>query len=434
MISHLIRTMPSSGRRLAGIEGLRALAASSVLVYHAWLYSEPNGVPVGLDTPASVPFESLSLGVTLFFVLSGFLLYRPFAAAALEHRGSLSVSAYFRNRALRILPAYWVILVITGLVLQSTLVRERGELDGGGLTDPLDFASSAFFVQGYRPGTVVTGIGPAWSLAVEAVFYLVLPLLGALALALATRSRTDRQRSLALVAPAGLLLVVGLAGKLAAATLVQGTGPGGGWNADWHSVLVRSFLAQADLFSFGMVVAVLHIELKRRALRLPSGWQVVAIAVAAPIAAVSAIRLASVDGQFSYMPENTLIAAAFAVLVAIAVLPGLEGGPSRLSRMLEAPVAVTVGLISYSVFLWHEPLVRWLTDHGLTAAGPAGLAMNIAVLAAVTGVLSMLTYRFVEVPALRHKRSMRVRPAPKPAAKLASAREMGRLGEQEASP
>jgi peptidoglycan/LPS O-acetylase OafA/YrhL len=361
---------------------------------------------MGLDTAAAIPFESAALGVTLFFVLSGFLLYRPFVSAALSKQRLPSVGAYFRNRALRILPAYWVILLITGLVLQTTLLRNGGALEAGALTDPGDFFRTAFLVHNYTPGTLLTGIGPAWSLAVELVFYLFVPLLGAFALVLSLRARGSRALLAAALAPAALMLLIGLSGKLAAATLVTGAGPDGGWAADWHSVIVRSFWAQADLFAFGMVVAVLHVQAERGALRLPDGWRKIAIATAVPLGLLAAIRLDLVDGQFSYLPENTVIAAAFAALLALVVFP-VRGAPSRLTRRLEAPVIVWVGLISYSVFLWHEPLVRWLEDHGLVAGGAMGLFVNIAVLAIISGALATLTYRFVERPALRHKASMR---------------------------
>jgi peptidoglycan/LPS O-acetylase OafA/YrhL len=400
-----VRIMPSSGRRLAGIEGLRALAASSVLVYHAWLYSSPDGTPVGRGTFAAMPFETLALGVTLFFVLSGFLLYRPFAAAALEAGRWPNVRAYFRNRALRILPAYWVILAISGLVLQSTLVQHSGSLRTGALSDPGAFFSAALLVHDYRPTTMLIGIGPAWSLAVEAVFYVVLPLLGALALALAARARSARGLVLATLAPAALMLACGLSGKLAAATLVPGP-PSSGWSPDWHSMLVRSFWAQADLFSFGMIVAVLHVQVKRGALRLPQRWGTVALATALPVGILAAVRLHLSGAQLSYVPENTVIAAVFAVLLMVVVLPGPSGGPSQLTRLLETRAVVVVGLISYSLFLWQEPLVTWLQVHGLTIGGVGGLVVNIVVLAALTAVLSVLTYRIVELPALRHKAPM----------------------------
>jgi peptidoglycan/LPS O-acetylase OafA/YrhL len=92
---------------IPGVEGVRAIAAVSVLVFHCWRYSAegPSRADLGLVNRFVLPH--LSLGVTLFFCLSGFLLYRPFVAAALDGSSFPKVGTYFRNRALRILPAYW---------------------------------------------------------------------------------------------------------------------------------------------------------------------------------------------------------------------------------------------------------------------------------------------------------------------------------------
>jgi len=84
-------------------------------------------------------------------------------------------------------------------------------------------------------------------------------------------------------------------------------------------------------------------------------------------------------------------------------MPSAAGGVSRLARGLEVPAAVSLGLVSYSLFLWHEPIFYWLRDHDLIAAGTAGVVLNIVVLFVITVALSVLTYRLVEVPALRLK-------------------------------
>ncbi|HET6831561.1 MAG TPA: acyltransferase, partial [Solirubrobacterales bacterium] len=301
----IVRLPPASGRRLAGIEGLRAVAATTILVSHAWFYSNPEGAPLWDGEAGSIPFETMAFGVTLFFALSGFLLYRPFLVAAFEPDRRPSVAAYFRNRTLRILPAYWVILLLVSLVLQSALVRDGADLRPGALTNPGDLLSSALLLQGYQPSTTITGIGPSWSLAVEVVFYLALPLLAGLALLLARRASGSRGILLATLAPAVLMLVIGISGKLAAQHLFANPGPGGGYDNSWHTVVVRSFWAQADLFAFGMAVAAVHVQVARGALRLPDWWRPAAIAVAIPVGIVTALRLAGNDGQLGYPIDNT---------------------------------------------------------------------------------------------------------------------------------
>jgi len=402
--ARLVRLPPASGRRLAGIEGLRAVAATTVLVCHSWFYSNPDGPPLWDGAAGSIPFESMAFGVTLFFALSGFLLYRPFLVAAFEPDRRPSVAGYFRNRALRILPAYWVILLLVSLVLQSALVRDGSALHTGALTSPGNLLSAAFLLQDYRTSTTIIGIGPSWSLAVEVVFYLALPLLAGLALLLARRARNSRGILLASLAPAALMLVIGITGKLAAQHLFANPGPGGGYDATWHTVVVRSFWAQADLFAFGMAVAAVHVQVARGALRLPSWWRPAAVAVAVPVGIIAALRLAGDNGQLGFPIDNTAIALVAAIGLALVVMPSAAGGVSRAARGLEAPAAVALGLVSYSLFLWHEPVVYWLRDHDLVAPGAAGFVLNTAVLFVIAVALSVVTYRLIELPALRLKK------------------------------
>ena len=415
----IVRLPPASGRRLAGIEGLRAIAATTILVCHAWFYSNPDGGPLWDGEAGSIPFESMAFGVTLFFALSGFLLYRPFLVAAFEPDRRPSVSAYFRNRVLRILPAYWVILLIVSLVLQSALVRDGADLHTGALTNPGDLLSAAFLLQGYRPSTTIIGIGPSWSLAVEVVFYLALPLLAALALSLARWARSSRGILMASLAPAALMLVIGITGKLAAQHLFANPGPGGGYDNSWHTVLVRSFWAQADLFAFGMAVAAVHVQVARGALRLPDWWRWAAVAVAVPLGLAAALRLAGNDGQLGYPIDNTAIALVAAIGLALVVLPA--GGrpprspagsrPRRPWPSASSPTASSSGTSRSS------------TGSATTtsiAPGPAGFVLNTVVLFVITVALSVVTYRLIEVPALRLK--SRTAPAPPaPAAEEARA-------------
>jgi peptidoglycan/LPS O-acetylase OafA/YrhL len=383
---------PSSGTRLPGVEGLRAFAALSILVYHSWLYGNPGGTPLDLGfITAWIP--DLAFGVTLFFSLSGFLLYRPFAAAVVEERPLPRVRAYARNRALRILPAYWVIFLVSALVLETLAVRSEGAIVAGGLGDAPELLLAVVFAQNYMPETVAIGIGPAWSLAVEVVFYA----------RLAVRARSHQQRRLAALVPAVLLLCVGLLGKGIAAYAVPG--PPGWFAPTWHSAVELSFWCQADLFAFGMALAVLHVEVEHGRWRMVRGWRIGA-ALLALGTYVFVARTTEWGDQLSYKPANTLMALACALVIALVVLPGPEASSRTvLLRALEHPVMIGLGLVSYSIFLWHQQLVVWLGERGVLVGGGLGLLVNAALLLTVTLALSVLTYRLVEVPALRLKSS-----------------------------
>jgi peptidoglycan/LPS O-acetylase OafA/YrhL len=394
---------PSTTPRLQGIEGLRAIAACSIVLVHVWAFSSPDGVALGGERGIGDALSTLSVGVTLFFTLSAFLLYRPFAATIARAAPPLSTRAYFRNRILRIAPAYWVILFACAVVVGTVYLPEGNGL--GRLTEPLPLLEVGLLVQNYRPSTLLTGIGPAWSLAVELVFYLALPLLVFGAAWIARRTRDRRGRVLALMAPPLLLLLIGLSGKLVAGQVLPAP-PTAGYGNDWHSVVERSFWAQADLFSFGMVVAVLYVEVVDGRLRLPRHWRAATAILGLLVFLPCAWTMN--QGEHSYLLQNTGEALALALLFAAIVIP--DAGDPRSRRVvgfLESPPLVAVGVVSYSVFLWHMPVIVWIEDHGLTLGGWGGLLVNTLIIAVPVGALSALTYHFVEKPALRLKRSMR---------------------------
>jgi peptidoglycan/LPS O-acetylase OafA/YrhL len=372
--------------RLVGIEGLRAIAASSILVYHVWLYGAPNGHYVHLGA-ATRGFDNLRSGVTLFFALSGFLLFRPYVAAALRGRTSPALGPYLRNRALRILPAYWFILLFVAFVLEHQLLR-----------NPKQLAANAFFVQDYVPGYIFgAGIVPAWSLAIEVVFYLAVPVLGLIAIRLASR------RGLAPVAaafvPVALMVAIGFGAK---AALHLSPGLGRVWSV--------SFLTHADWFAAGMSVAVLRVLWEDGRLRLPRFWR--------PATLFGAIAFTGgglglyLRGTLSQLEYQTPVAVACGLVLALVVFSAPE---TRLVRALTWRPIYAAGLASYSVFLWHDPFVRALRDWGVTSSGRTGFAVNVLLVAALTAVLSTLTYLFVEKPALARKRSWQRTGTAKPA-------------------
>ena len=364
--------------RLAGIEGLRGLAASSIVVYHVWLYGSSTRAPVDFGALDKV-FVNLRAGVTLFFVLSGFLLFLPYAAAALRNLPAPSVRKYLRNRALRILPAYWAILLVVALVLQPALLRA-----------PVQLGANLLFLQNYVPNYVgyVSGLGivPAWSLAIEVVFYLALPALGLAAIRLAGRTGSVA----AALAPVVFMTCLGIAAKLAD-VLVAG---------DAKRVWELTFPTHADWFGAGMAVAVARVLWEDGRLQLPTWWR--------PAATLGAIALTLAGaglyevGLLSGLENQTPIAWAFALLLALVSLPARR---SWLVRLLEMRAMIAVGLASYSLFLWHDPIVRALRDAGLTLQGRSGFLVNLLVVSAVAGAASALTYRFVERPALARKHS-----------------------------
>src|SRR5579884_3079970 len=344
--------------RLTGIEGLRGIAASSILVYHAWLYGAPSALPFQLGGPVTKLAANLLAGVTLFFVLSGFLLFRPFAAALLRGTALPSIRSYLRNRALRILPAYWFVLLVVAVAFHRVL-----------LVRPLQLLVNALFLQDYVRSYMPVanggiGIVPAWSLCIEVVFYLLLPVL----VVVAARLRRLPPWMQVASAPAALLLV-GVVGKVLARVAL----PGGMWDA--------AFPVHADWFAFGMLVAILRVRWEDGQLPRPRPAAVRALAVLALLVIAAAVELFD-HGRLGATEYQTPIAAAFAILLALLVVGGER---TRVARVLASRPLHAAGLASYSVFLWHDPLLRALRGAGATLGGGGGAFIaDVLLLAVVT--------------------------------------------------
>jgi peptidoglycan/LPS O-acetylase OafA/YrhL len=390
------RVRPS---RIRGVDGLRALAATSILVYHVWLYGSPTGSPPNLGLFNRFVAPHLPVGVTLFFTLSGFLLYGPIVRAVLHRRPLPNPRDYFANRALRILPAYWFVLLATAVLLPAANVRLSPAHVGLGrlVTHPGELIANGLFMQNYFRGSMDSGIGPTWSLAVEVVFYLALPALGLLAVAAARGTASTWTRTRAVLIPPLLLYAIGFAASFVSEHMDAST--------SIYGVLVRSFLNHADLFAFGMALAVLATHVFDGTLRLPRWWPA-ATAITFTGVVAATIVLSDRGVILTYqgaLPYETLTAIAGMLLLALIVLPRANGTVPVLTRVLDSRVFVGVGLASYSLFLWHEPLIHWMNVRGLTFSGADGFAVNLVVVSAIASVASALTYRYIERPALARK-------------------------------
>jgi peptidoglycan/LPS O-acetylase OafA/YrhL len=393
--------------RLPELESLRGFAATSILVFHCWLFTSAAVLTWNLG-PVTVFMQPLQSGVTLFFVLSGFLLYRPFAAAllAVEPNG-VRIRSYLRNRALRILPAYVFVLLITGFVLRSAVTRGGDSgVSVGALSDGRTLISDLLLVQTYQPSEIWSGILPAWSLSVEVAFYALLPFLAYGAGKLLARGWTSRL--FAALAPVALMLALGFIGKAGAAAWA---GSGRISGNSWHAVIDRSLLTHADLFGFGMAAGLIYVIWQEREAGAPHfvGGGVVGRVLAY-------LGVPTLVLGFYFLPAyvyDSLVAFFCALLLLRVTAAGRAGAPKR---VLHHPWSLACGRLSYSVFLWNFPVLIFFRAQGLLSPDHGALAFvfNLALTVTAVGILSFVTYRFIEVPALRWKQRHLVRPVPIP--------------------
>ena len=391
-----IEVQPTSGKRLSGIEGLRAAAALSVMLGHFNLHLVPAEM---IQTLGQKILNAAGLGLTLFFVLSGFLLFGPFLTAAARGR-SRGIPRDFANRLLRIYPAYVVIFLIVacgvGLAYVSPTSATNTGVEGvgetvGRMTDTGAILANLFLVQTLLPWTIKTGLGVSWSLTAEICFYIVLPILAVAAVRLSARWGLNRA---ALVVALGMI-VVGLACRTIGNMQVHGdpaTQFYQQWGGNWLAVYLRSILCQADLFGVGMLAAIgyRHSQmLSAREARLRFRRWLYA-------AAVAALVLTRVEHEFGF-------ASFFAALLLIVTTETASGRPQWLVRLLEWHPIRWIGVISYSFYLWHLPVIwgvhKWLLHDARPHTLPLVMLSFAAVLLITIG-LSAITYLGVERPAL----------------------------------
>lgn len=393
---------PSSdvGRYLAGLDGLRGLSCMGVLVAHTIAHFTPTTVP------AAIP-AVLVQGLTVFFVMSGMLIYLPFVRDIANGTRRNTVRHYAIRRLMRIYPIYVVIFVIVNWGLRASYLSNQAEVavrasdaGTGVMAAPVDLALNVSLLSTFVPDTLQTGIPPAWSLTTELTFYAALPLLAAVPLWLAGRGSINRM-ALALAAPLGLL-VVGLAGRAWAEALYARGGYGSMSIAEFGpnglAVLTRSLLVFGDNFALGMVVAVLFVwtergQLQRWTPRVATGAAVACLAAGA----VAALVLKDPHHWF-YGSATGVVAAG---LIALAVDPPARGAASRFTRLTGRGPWRYLGEISYSVYLWHLPVIilysRWgfFQTDGWTTLIVACLAVT-----AVSIGLGAVSFRWVERPAM----------------------------------
>ena len=174
-------------RRYAALDGLRGLAALTVFAIHVWIYQLPNTVVLRRDSWEKTLLFEGRVAFVMFFVLSGYLLYRAFARGALGAGAPVNVRSYLVRRAARIVPAYYVAIAGT-----LALLWAAGDVPGRRLVDAAQVPLFFLFGQNYTPDTLLKLNAATWTLAVEVVFYLMLPVIGWLALR-TCRGRLGRQ-------------------------------------------------------------------------------------------------------------------------------------------------------------------------------------------------------------------------------------------------
>jgi len=365
---------PPGNVRFPLVDGLRAIAVLCVVAVHVATESVEAG------TVAGRLLLHLNIGVALFFLISGFLLYRPFIAHRTGGPEPPAIRDYARRRLLRILPAYWLVLIAV-IVLPSVAANDDGNwLEQFALvftlTDSTGWACSG------------CALAQTWSLGVELTFYAALPFYALLA------ARLARGRSKAEWLRLELLLLAALSAAMAAVQFLQP-------ELLPAALLGGSALGFLTWFALGMGLALVSVArgegdgANGSALGAASLW-------AGAVAVYVALSLWLPDTPFLVDRGKLFIAfMAFGLICLLVMLPAVvnvaPGGlPARLLSI--RPVAWT-GLVSYGIFLWHLAVIRWIN----TVNDDLAFIPLFVLVLAITVPIAATSYYFLERPLLRLK-------------------------------
>lgn len=375
---------PEQNPQFPVLDTLRAIGALAVLTTHTSFQSGDylrHGVWGSL-------LSRLDIGVAIFFVLSGFLLSRPHIVRAASDRGHPATGRYYWKRFLRIYPVYAVTVVIALAFIP--------ENDGAG---PRDWLRTLLLADVYTTDRLPHGLTQMWSLAAEAAFYIVLPLLMMAALGRSRGVRPGRVVAV-MAAMAGLSVWwhLGLADRVGDVS----SGVPTTWlpaYLTWFAVGVGLALAHV-LYQSG-VRSPLPIRLLLSVAAMPGAcWAIVAgimLVAATPLAGPTLFFVATPGESLT---KHLLYAAVAGLIVVTGIFP-VPG--SRYARLMSARPLRHLGHISYSTFCIHLPLlslVMAVTGYQLFA----GHGLQIWSLTVVlTLVASEVLYFVVEKPGMRLK-------------------------------
>ena len=386
------------GNRFDDVGGLRGVAALYVFVFHL-------AVVLGLGAGSATSFvRYLTLrvsptpmpAVVVFFVVSGFVLYRPFALARLTGRPRDSFGGYALRRAARIVPGYWVALTVAALVLGR-----------GYVFTPLGLVHYYGFTQSYSPVAFGRGLPQAWTLDIDVVFYALLPLA-----VIAAGRRPFSSRREFLDTELGICAALYVLSTIWQVGLLRS-----GLAARQILVLGLSFPGALDMLAIGMALAAISVAYAEE----PDGpvrdaigrypWALWLVAVGAYWLTGSAPTLL---GPRHLELALMTVKEARNLMILLMVLPlvfGLGRGGS-LRAALTSPIPRYLNTICFGFYLWHGPVLDAMVSlHVRRTLG----AVPFAVIAlACSLALGSASWYLIERPAQRWARRRIARPDPQP--------------------
>lgn len=403
-------TVAVPGRaHFACFDGLRAIAATLIVVHHAGFASAQS-----INGAFGELWAHADAGVPIFFLISGFLLYRPFIVHHLDASPPQRMWSFWWNRILRIVPAFWVALI----GIYAFFGFPKGDLNS--VTSVVTYFG---FLQIYSPTLFNRAISQAWSLGTEMTFYLFVPLY-AWTIRRIARRWVDRRLRIEIIGVAALA-VLSVAWKLA----LFAADPYWTRLAELRpdSPAPRAFLAAnywlpsyLDLFALGMGLAIVSVWASRQ----PVVPRVVATVGRHPgvcwlLAALTywiVCFQAGLPRDLSVLTGRQLLLRQFlyGLTALFLVVPAVVGDQDRgaVRGFLRWRPIAFVGLVSYGVYLWHQAWLGKVAEWFSWGDFRGHMLERLVLAFALTVATATASYFVVERPALRLKRLARRRRRP----------------------
>lgn len=356
--------MGKKRRYITGLDGIRAIAVIMVLAYHLKL----------------ALFKSGFLGVTVFFVLSGYLI-TGILISEVEEEGTIDLKNFWLRRIRRLVPAVMsmaVVIIFVSAVV-NRIIFTKGCKDF--LASVLGFNNwwQIFNKVSYFEATGVTSpFTHCWSLAIETQFYLIYPLI-LLGIYKLVKSRGEGRAKRGLLF-AGVTLLLALISVILMIVLFD---PQQDASRVYYGTDTRAFS-----LLFGALLAILW-EYRMVPRRLSASVNMVLGSVSFAVLLVMTI---AINGSSNFWYRGGQF---FGTILTVLMVYAVSGRKTWLSRFLSNPVLKWIGDRSYSIYLWHYPIIL-LISKGIKASWWITLIEIV-----LSVVLAELSYRFIETP-IRH--------------------------------
>lgn len=356
--------MGKKRRYITGLDGIRAIAVIMVLAYHLKL----------------ALFKSGFLGVTVFFILSGYLI-TGILISEVEEEGTIDLKNFWLRRIRRLVPAVMsmaVVIIFVSAVVNK-IIFTKGCKDF--LASVLGFNNwwQIFNkVSYFEAAGVPSPFTHCWSLAIETQFYLIYPLI-LLGIYKLVKSRGEGRAKRGLLF-AGVTLLLALISVILMIVLFD---PQQDASRVYYGTDTRAFS-----LLFGALLAILW-EYRMVPRRLSASVNMVLGSVSFAVLLVMTI---AINGSSNFWYRGGQF---FGTILTVLMVYAVSGRKTCLSRFLSNPVLKWIGDRSYSIYLWHYPIIL-LISKGIKASWWITLIEIV-----LSVVLAELSYRFIETP-IRH--------------------------------